>query len=108
MSKVKSKQEVKEVKSEQEVKEVKSIIVPEILIEGDSHPFQDMEAEGSLPEVVSVGYARVSPTSRDYVAYTIVSKGDKVISMTVSEPNVKAVAIDVAKVSFVRNIEKEF
>jgi hypothetical protein len=62
------------------------------------HPFISEERE-----LVSIGYARASDGSNSYVSYTIVSKGDKIISITVGEPNMKLIVQDEAKINFVTN-----
>ncbi len=77
------------------------IVQPTIQAAGAEHPFQALEKKGELPVLTSVGYARVSPESRNYVAYVIKSRGREVISMETSEPNLKAIAADDAKINFV-------
>ena len=76
------------------------LVQPIIKIEGHQHPFEAMDESGELPMLKSVGFARVGET-KDFVSYVITSKGREIISLEVSEPNLKAIAIDGAKVSFV-------
>lgn len=80
-----------------------SVIQPVIRVEGEQHVFEDMEAAGELPILKSVGYARVSPTSREFVSYVITSRGQEVLNVEVSEPNLRAIAEDDAKTAFVSN-----
>lgn len=71
------------------------------------HAFEKLEDQGALPILKSVGYARVFPGSREYVSYVITSQGREVLSIEVSEPNLKAIASDEAKISFVTLLEDE-
>ena len=79
----------------------KTIVAPMISIEGDVHPLEDMEASGEMPTLTSIGYSRVSPTSREYVSYIITSRGGEVLKLEVAEPNLRAISEDEAKTSFV-------
>lgn len=84
-----------------------SIITPIIPEGAPQHIFQTMESEGALPILRSVGYARVAPNSRDYVAYVITSRGSEVLDIQVCEPNLQAIASDEAKISFVTLFEDQ-
>lgn len=90
-------------KSKDEVKE--SIIKPLIKMEGETHLFEELEAADELPVIKSIGYCRVAPNSRDYVSYTIVSRGREVLSIEVSEPNARLIAVDDAKLAFMTVFE---
>lgn len=81
-------------------------IEPTIEVKGTPHLFLDMPEE-DLPEIKTVGIARVAPLSKDFVSVVITTKGDKVLKMEVSEPNLKAIAIDEAKISFVETFLNE-
>lgn len=83
------------------------VVKPLIKANGEAHVFEDLEKEGSLPILLSVGMAKTSPNSNTYVSYLIRSQGDKVLSVEVSEPNLKAIALDEAKVSFVHEFMNE-
>lgn len=85
--------------------EVKPLIQPIIRVEGESHIFEDMEAADELPVITSIGYTRVAPNSRDYVSYVIKSKGREVLSIEVSEPNARLIAVDDAKLNFMTQFE---
>lgn len=54
------------------------------------------------PELKSVGYAKVPGTNR-FVSYIIISKGTEVLSIEVSEPDLRAIAEDDAKINFVNS-----
>lgn len=62
------------------------------------HPFISEERE-----LISIGYAKSSDNSSSYVCYIIKSKGDKIISIEVGEPNMKLIAQDECKINFVTN-----
>lgn len=81
-----------------------SIIKTLIEVQGESHPWQDMEKDGMLPVLTSIGFARVSENSNSFVSYLIETQAGKVISMTVSEPMDRTGAIVGAKISFEDNI----
>ena len=77
-----------------------SIVEPSVGIEGHTNsfiPFFDKE-----PELTAVGYVKI-PNSNTYVSYTITIKGDKVIKIVCDEPNLKAIAEESAKISFINN-----
>ncbi len=83
----------------------KSKIVKTVIsTEGESeHPLSVAVSgpESDQPEIKSVGFMRASNNSNSWVSYVIISKGDKVISITVDEPNMRQVAEESAKISFV-------
>lgn len=87
-----------------EVKE-STFIEPSIKIEGHANPFIE-HVKDDEPELIAVGYARV-PGTNNYAAYTLTFKGDKVIKMTVDEPNLKRIAEDSAKTMFVDQLMKD-
>ncbi len=81
-------------------------IIPEIFAtnqvtgEVEKHIFQELFEENELPTIRTIGLVRVNPNSKDWVALTIEIKGDRVITMEVSEPNMKLIAMDDAKMRF--------
>lgn len=82
------------------------IIQPIIRNNGEKHILEEMfEAGDDLPEIVSVGYMRLSPNSKQWVSYTITSKGHEVIKIEVSEPDQRAIASESAKIAFVNTFE---
>jgi hypothetical protein len=76
------------------------IIVPVVKDSHSFHPLETAEAKGELPELTSIGMCRVGETNT-FVSYVITSRGDKVISVEVSEPDLKAIAIETTKIEFV-------
>ncbi len=75
------------------------------VLPGAPHPFKGLEAEGKLPVLKSIGYVRKAPGSRDYVSYVITSQGAEVLGIECSEPNLKPIASDEAKINFVTLFE---
>lgn len=82
-----------------------SIVQPLIKMEGEKHLFEELEEANELPIIKSIGYMRVAPNSRDYVSYTITSRGHEVLSIEVSEPNARLIAVDDAKLAFMTVFE---
>ena len=78
-----------------------SIVSPITTVAGESHVFQTLEQEGALPILKSIGYARISPQSRSFVSYVITSRGNEVLKMEVSEPNLMGIAAEQSKIDFV-------
>jgi hypothetical protein len=85
----------------------KSIIKPGIKVKGETHLFEDMEKDGELPVLVSVGMAKVHPNSKDWVSYKIKSRGKEILAVEVSEPDQKLIALDCAKVEFVNAFQMD-
>ena len=77
------------------------IIEPIISVEGSDNYLTSMFDAGNPPILKSVGYAKAGPSSRDYFSYVITSQGDQVLAIEASEPNMRQIAGDEAKVSFV-------
>lgn len=84
-----------------------TIISPIIHVDGDTHPLFDLEAQNEMPILKSVGFAKVSPTSREYISYVMTTRGRKVLNIEVSEPNLKDISIDEAKTAFVTTFLNE-
>lgn len=84
-----------------------SIVTPIIKYDNEPHPLEDMEKNGEMPILKSVGVARVSENSREWISYVITSQGSKVLNIEVSEPDSKAVSADMAKVSFINTFANE-
>ncbi len=57
------------------------------------------------PEIKSVGLVKLDT---GWVSCMLVTKGDKVLEIIPGEPNMKKIAIDEAKVSFVDNFMSDF
>lgn len=95
MAKTTKKQE-----SQEQSEEVKSsFIEPTMKFENHTNEFIK-HVEEEQPELRAVGFARV-PGTNNYAAYVLIVKGDKVIKMTVDEPNMRNVAEEAAKIQFV-------
>jgi hypothetical protein len=80
------------------------IVKPIIQVAGEpEHPLSVAVSGPSCdqPELKSVGFMRATDKSNAWVAYTITTKGDQVISIEVTEPNLRVIAEESAKISFV-------
>lgn len=77
------------------------LIKPSVSIEGHTNPFIPYFNDNEL-ELKSVGYIKM-PGSNNYVAYTITTVGGKVTEIICDEPNMKMVAEESAKISFVEH-----
>lgn len=91
--------------SKKPTKEVKTVVEPSIKVEGAKpHPIEVLYSgdQESMPEVKSVGYMKV-PGTNQYVSYVITTKGSEVLKFEVEEPNLRAIAEESAKISFVTN-----
>lgn len=79
------------------------VVKPSVVFEGDKEHalitlFRGPEEE--LPLVKSIGYMKL-PGHNKYVSYVITSKGDKVLSFEVEQPDFRAIAEEAAKIAFV-------
>lgn len=83
-------------------KAVKKTIVKETMDFGtkDSHPVVSLIDSNEAPEIKSVGLFRL-PETNTYVSFTMITKGREVVSIEVEQPNLRAVAEESAKISFV-------
>ena len=77
-----------------------SIVEPSIVIDGHTNPF--IPFFDKEPELTAVGYVKI-PNSNTYASYTITIKGEKVTKIVCDEPNLKAIAEESAKISFINN-----
>src|SRR5690348_1333073 len=85
-----------------------SIIKPLVKDPAKPHPFEDAEKNGELPILTSVGFTRVG-TTNNFVSYVMKSQGDKVLSVEVSDPNLRGIAEESSKIDFVTHfIDVEF
>lgn len=79
-----------------------NIIQPLIRVEGEQHPLEKL-FEGDpldLPELRSIGYTNLG-TGNQWVSYVITTKGKEVISIEISEPDLRAIAEEGSKINFV-------
>jgi hypothetical protein len=87
------------------------IVQPVIVVQdAPEHPLSISVSgpEVDQPEIKSVGYMRVSPTSNSWVSYVITTKGDKVLSIEVDEPNLRQIAEESAKINFVSTFSDQY
>jgi hypothetical protein len=81
------------------------IVQPSIIFEGGKEHAMVTLFKGDeekLPTIKSVGYMQV-PGTTQFVAYTLTSKGTEVLKIEVEEPNIRAIAEESAKISFVQS-----
>ncbi len=89
-------------------RETTSIVTP--MIQTDDyviHPLKELESQGEMPVLKSVGLARISPMSKNYISYVITSQGSKVLNIEVAEPDARSICEDTAKMSFVNTFLNE-
>lgn len=91
-------------------KEEASSIIKPIITTTDEHPLLALftqHPELLLP-ITSIGLVKLPDTNK-YISYTIVSKGSEIISIEVAEPDLRAIAEEAGKISFVEHfMSKEF
>lgn len=81
--------------------EVKSIVKPTVSFnDSKEHVLATLLAENSAPVIESVGVFKVPNTNR-YVSFVMKTQGKEVISIEVNEPDLRAIAEEAAKISFV-------
>lgn len=81
-----------------------SIIQPLIRSNNEPHIFETMK---ELPELVSVGYCKASDERNSWVSYKMTTKGNKIIKIECDEPNLRQIAEESAKISFVSSFVDE-
>ncbi len=98
-----AKQQKQQPSSSEEVKP-SSVICPLIKVEGQKHVLEDIfdGPEEDIPELKSIGYARVSSRIGGWVSYVITTKGNKVIKMEVTEPELRNIIEETTKIDFVQ------
>jgi hypothetical protein len=57
-----------------------------------------------MPTIKSVGYARMGEGRHNWVSYVITSKGREVLSIEVADPDMRQIAEEQAKISFVESL----
>lgn len=79
-----------------------SIVQPNIKIAGHLNAFEQKFDQGTLPLLKAVGCLNIDPLKKhQWVNYIITFQGEKIISIEVSEPNMRAIAQETAKIDFV-------
>jgi len=76
-----------------------SVIEESVQIRGHVNSFVSY-FDKKQPELTAVGYVKI-PDTNTYVSYVITIKGSEVVKVVCDEPNMKIVAEESAKVSFV-------
>lgn len=86
----------------------KSDVIVESVHFNDSkqHVLKTLFDSDEAPELKSVGYVKL-PGTRSFVSYVITSKGREILKIEVNEPNLRLIAEDEAKISFVNLFEEE-
>ena len=87
------------------IDECSTIVEPSIILEGHENPFIKFFKEKD-PTLFSVGYIKL-PGTNNYVSYVMESKGGKIVKITCDEPNLKLIAEESAKISFVSKFVDE-
>lgn len=87
-----------------------NIVEPSIRVNDEKHILEDL-MDGPFedcPELTSIGFCRIGKTTNNWISYRITTKGDKVLKIEAEEPNMRAVAEEAAKISFVESfVDKE-
>lgn len=78
----------------------KNVIKPIIQVDNQPNILERL-TEDDAPVLKSVGYAKCGENKNSWISYVITTKGNEVISIEVSEPDIRPVAQDNAKISFV-------
>lgn len=88
----------------QQSKKPEDVVEPIIVVDGErEHVLKTLFRDEKAPVLKSVGFAHIPGSSgfAQYVSYTIMSQGDKILNIEVSLPNLKKIAEDEAKTAFV-------
>jgi hypothetical protein len=64
------------------------------------HPLEVLESEGKFPDLTAVGILNLGSGTK-YVSYVLKTKGDKIVSLEVTEPDMKAIAVESLKTEVV-------
>lgn len=92
----------------EKIKEIPtSFIKPLIRSNDEKHELETMVENDEAPEIKSVGYMPLKAGVRGWVSYTITTKGDKVINMEISEPDLRDIAEESAKIAFVQTFHDQ-
>lgn len=97
-----SSAEVKAAKEQvKKAKENATFIKPAIRVNGQDHVIETLFKQGKTPKFAAVGVSQLEPGKNSWVSYLLEIVGDKVVSMEVGEPNLRAIAEEEAKIGFV-------
>ena len=87
-------------------RKIEDIIAPTMKFEGERNVLFDL-LEGDDPVTLkAVGVVGV-PGTRDYISFRIILKGAEVIKIEPEEPNLRAIAEEMGKISFVNTFMSE-
>ncbi len=75
------------------------LVKPTVAIAGHTNEFK--ASFGPNTELTAIGYTRISERSNAYVSYKLHIKGNEVVGIEVSEPNLRLIAEESAKIDFV-------
>lgn len=80
-----------------------SFITPLIRFGDEKHLLEQiMETDKkNIPTMKSVGYMSLKEGSSSWVSYVITTRGKEVLNIEISEPDLRAIAEESAKISFV-------
>lgn len=87
-----------------------SIVCPLVRFDGDKHLLEEFleGPEEDHPEYKAVGYMRLNKgVTHGWVSYTVSIKGDKIQKIEISEPDMRQIAEETAKIAFVNDLVKE-
>lgn len=80
-------------------------IQPLVRAAGEKHILEELSEDGETPTLKSIGYAKMGS---GWVSYTVTTKGPKVISIECSDPDMRQIAEEQAKIAFVETfVDKE-
>lgn len=85
-----------------------SLIQPLVQAAGETHILQKLQDQKTPPILKAIGYAKVGEGAHPFVSYVVTFQGEKVLSIEVSDPDMRQIAEDQAKMSFVEQfVDKE-
>lgn len=99
-----------EIQADKDAKlEASKIVKPVVRFDDQEHVLERLFKDKEAPEIVSVGLVKLTgATSSGWVSCVMKSQGDRITSIEVSVPDIKSVAYDAAKISFVNNFLDSF
>jgi hypothetical protein len=90
-------------KSLGKIEEFQSFVEREVdFNDGTGSVIKDLIESEDAPILTSIGYCRV-PGKNDFVSYVVKTQGNKVIKITVGEPNLRAIVDDESKINYVQS-----
>lgn len=81
-----------------------TIIRPLIQVAGEKHALQKIYDGEKKPVLKAIGYAQLKE-GNNWVSYVVTFQGDKVLSIEVDEPNLRQIAEESSKISFVTTFQ---